>query len=324
VRSLFRRGVVVLALVASWCGACGSFDGAPRDAGAPSDAAGDEGRSELDGASDGGSDAPADHSLDTDADALAPCTTEMSFGAVVELVDLGEATSARLTRDGTTAFVSAETAGNQDDVYEGPFPKGGALYAHVVDSPDLEMHPAPVAGDPKRLFYEHGTAGGAEVVEATRSQVGQKFGAPTAVPIARDAGIGTREPYALGDGSILYFTMQPGAAGGRDVFRAARDGGAPWSVALVAGLSAGLAGHPVPSDDELVLYFSRGPAGLPADVWYATRADKNAPFSGALPVEGINDGTADDRPTWLSADQCTLLFTSNRSGAYRVYRASRR
>jgi hypothetical protein len=67
----------------------------------------------------------------------------------------------------------------------------------------------------------------------------------------------------------------------------------------------------------------------PADIYMAIRDDVGAAFSNGLPVVELSGATdagapSDERPTWLSPDRCTLFFTSNRSGVYRAYSATRR
>ncbi len=262
-----------------------------------------------------------------DAEAAAPCTDDMAFVAVEPITELGRTSSVRFVAKGTIAFVSSRgAAGTQDDIAEGPFPIGGATYLSVVATSDDDTHPAPLA-DRLSLFYELDAGGGARAVGlATRPVTGVAFGTPTVLPIALDAGgVQTREPYAIADGNILYFTMDPGAVGGRDIYRAARSGGT-WSVSLVGGAVSTGSGesHPVVAEDELTLYFARGPIGG-RDVYIARRTIPTAPFDAADPLSGIGGGSSDDRPSWLSPDHCVLFFTSDRdTGNYGAYRARRR
>jgi hypothetical protein len=299
--------------------ACRAFDaepdGVPTEAGDGTTALDSSVESPPDGGSDGAKDAAR---ADGDPDATVRCDDDKAFGSPTELVDQGDVTSVRLTADGATAFVSSVVSGAaEEDIYEGPFPKLNALYAHVVETAEGDTHPAPVK-DPLRLFFEHGATGARAVVIGVRDQAGQSFVISSTL-LAVPSGAQTREPYALGDGSVVYFTME--SATGRRIVRATSLGGA-WTTEPIAGIVSGLGeGHAVVTDDELVIFFSRG---TPADIMMARRAAKGAAFAAALPVEGAVNGASDDRPTWLSPDRCTLLFTSNRSGSYRAYSASRR
>lgn len=329
-RSLIRCGVAVLVVAAggsALCAACGTVleiadNPVERDGGA------------TDGTSTTDSSAGRDGSLEADADAgvdaspLSPCNDLADFDDVTELQDLGSVTSVRLSTNEKTAFVSFLAAPGNDDIDEGDFPKGSLLYAHVVDTANADTHPSPVT-DPNRLIFESGATGARAIVQATRAQLGQAFGTPTPLFPADGGGAQTREPYVLGNGSVVYFTMEPGDVGGRDVYRASLDGGT-WTRQIVAGVSQSLQdGHPVVTNDELAIFFSRGDLPTkPTAIWMATRADKNAAFVDAVPIAKLAGQDAgmptDDRPTWVSADRCTLFFVSNRSGAYRAYRATRR
>lgn len=342
IRSQMGRGVAVatasLALSTALCVACGRFDASSSDAPVPLDAADDSART-SDSAGDAGIDPLPDAARAEGGDgasndgATSGCNDMQPFGSPVELADLGDVTSVRLEPSAMPgappdrAFVSFFASVGDEDIDEGPYPKAASLYAHAVMSAEGDTHPAPVTSD-LRLVYEHGAVGARQIVLATRAQSGQKFTGSMTLPLAVDSAQ-TREPWALGDGSVVYFTMEPGMNGGRDVYRGELTGSA-WNVAIVDGVStAANEGHPVVSDDELTIFFSHATASTgPGHVWMATRASKSASFSGAAAAAGLEGltgggGESDDRPTWLSADRCTLLFVSNRSGAYRAYAASR-
>lgn len=335
-----RRGPAVVSLACAGTvafsaaiAACGSFDGTPAGETGPDDSsvyaaeAGDGSDATTDalvedGRADGGADA------DAATDAPPPCLDDAPFKTVTALTDLGDVTSVRLTKDGATAFTSFIAAADNEDVDEGPFPKGALLYNHSVDTLQNDTHPAPV-DDPLVLFYEHGLPGEGALVRATRAQVGQKFVNVLPVAFSGLPSGQTREPHALANGSVLYFTFQPGAATTRDIYRAELNGGV-WAPGRVNGVSTGgNEGHPVVTADELTIFFSHADIDGQADVWMATRASTAVPFPAGLPVAGLDSTIAggqpsDDRPTWLSADRCTLFMTSNRSGAYRAYAAKRR
>jgi hypothetical protein len=68
---------------------------------------------------------------------------------------------------------------------------------------------------------------------------------------------------------------------------------------------------PVPSTDELTLYFlsvrDGGTGGR--DIWVATRTSRSTPFASPKPVTELN--TADNEvPTAISADGCRLYYSS--------------
>jgi len=319
-RTIFRRGVGALVLVVTSCGVVVEITGVPDpsvagDGGAEAEASSDAGA--LDGpGGDGG----------LEAEASAPCTDHMAFVAIEALPELGMASSLRLAAGGSVAFVAAHGLGDLegDQIYEGPFPKGGASYTTAIASPWDDSHPAPTS-DRTSLYFEH-DAGifGRQVAIVSRSAGTGPFSVPLILDLA-DGGRQTREPYIVRDGAALYFTMDPGQAGGRDIYRAEKSGGSGWAITLVGGAvsTSSPESHPVVSEDELTIFFSRGPGA--SEIWTATRASKSAPFDVADPVGALNVGTADDRPSWLSPDRCTLYFTSDRDGGvYGVFRARRR
>ncbi len=321
-----RRGVAAIAVsVTLALAACSSFDAAstvpPTEAGNSKDDSGAEsGTSE-----DATIDRTTDSATESSADAPAACTDDDSFADVTEVTDQGDVTSVRLAADGVTAFSSFFVTAADEDIDEGPFPKAAALYSHAVVSPEADTHPAPVDDD-KLLFYEHGATGARAVARATRAQAGQKFTSVT-LDVLGLGSVQSREPYAIGDGTVLYFTRDTGTSASRDIYRASASG-ATWTIATVGLSSSANEGHPVVSKDELTIFFSRADLDGPADIWMATRTSTAVPFSAGLQTSGLAgvvDGgsPSDDRPTWLSADRCTLLFVSNRSGAYRAYRATR-
>lgn len=321
-RTVLRRGMGALVLVVTSCGVAVEITGAPD----PSEHA--EGGASDGASADGGPiDGPrTDVDAPLDADAGAPCTDDMDFVAVEPMPELGTTTSLRLAAGGTIAFIAAHgaVALEGDQIFEGPFPKGAATYTTVIASPWDDSHPAPTS-DRTSLYFEH-DAGvfGRQVAIVSRSAGTGPFSMPLILDLA-DGGRQTREPYIVRDGAALYFTMEPGAAGGRDIYRAEKNGGAGWSITLVGGAVSTTSpeSHPVVSEDELTIFFSRGPGA--SEIWMSTRASKTAPFDVADPVGALNIGTADDRPSWLAPDRCTLYFTSDRNGGvYGVYRARRR
>lgn len=320
-RTILRRGMGALVLVITSCGVVVEITGAPD----PSEVA--EGGA-LDGPGVDGAviDAPpGDAPGEVDAEAAAPCTDDMSFVAVEAMPELGTTTSVRLVADGTVAFIASRGLAdpNGDQIFEGPFPKGASSYSAVVASPWDDSNPAPTA-DRKALYFDH-DAGvfGRQVAIASRSAATGPFSLPLILDLA-DGGRQTREPYIVRDGAALYFTMDPGSAGGRDIYRAEKNGSG-WTITLVGGAVSTTApeSHPVVSEDELTIFFSRGPGA--GEIWTAKRAEKTSAFDVADPVGSLNVGSADDRPSWLSPDRCTLYLTSDRDGGtYGVYRARRR
>ena len=77
---------------------------------------------------------------------------------------------------------------------------------------------------------------------------------------------------------------------------------------------------PTLTADELVIAFSSSRIATPGgtNLWYATRTSKTQPFNAPQLVPSINSGFFDDTPH-LTADGCTLYFSSSKDGSYNLY-----
>jgi hypothetical protein len=123
-------------------------------------------------------------------------------------------------------------------------------------------------------------------------------------------------PSLSAEGSTLFFAI--GVPGVDEQIASATRGGrgtAFGASALARINSAGEDGTPLLSADGRSLYFySTRAGGLGTrDVWLATRADESAEFAAATPLAGVNGPNLDHLP-WVSRDELTLLWVTNRSG----------
>jgi Tol biopolymer transport system component len=132
-----------------------------------------------------------------------------------------------------------------------------------------------------------------------------------------DLNLNLWSPSLSADGRTLFFAI---SADGIDELLASAtrgDRGAVFSpAAALAGInSAGEDGTPLLSADGLSLYFySTRPGGLGnRDVWRSTRADASAEFTAPTLLAGVNGPDVDHLP-WVSPDELTLLWVTNRSG----------
>lgn len=307
-----RFGSQRLLLAWSLVVGCGTLESsAPTDAGDDGGAA-DGGRTDGDvlADADAGDGAPGDGA---DAGHDRGCSPDLDGGVTEPLTDLGVLDSVRFTHDGAIAYVAQrdpDIDAADEDIFQGPWPKpAAALYAGVVRSPARDLSPAPIA-DPLQLYFERNL----QIWSGQRSDPDQNF--QTVAPIPIDAGSGARQPYAMQDGASFYFTRSEGAAS--SIFRAVAQGGT-WTIAPVPGLDeTGTEGDPVVSEDELAIYFSRTSSGT-SHVFGATRASPTDAFANVHAI-GVLATTANDRPSWISPDRCTLVFTSDRSGSWQAYK----
>jgi Tol biopolymer transport system component len=144
-------------------------------------------------------------------------------------------------------------------------------------------------------------------------------------PLPMLAGINTDQnetsPAVTPDGSVLYFAR--GAAISH-IFRAFSSNGFATANAVVELNNAENGeGSPVPTSDDLHLYFAHYPATGGPDIWVASRTTTSAAYSSFTAVSELNLG-AQNRPTWVSPDNCRLYFWSDLDGVgFKLYVASR-
>jgi Tol biopolymer transport system component len=128
-------------------------------------------------------------------------------------------------------------------------------------------------------------------------------------------------PYLSADDTELYFVRRPsdGELNSNDseLWIAPRTGetfGAPSAVDEL-NLAGVAERSPVLSADGLRLYFaSNRPTGSgPDDIYVATRASVGGRFGQPVPVTELNTSSR-ERPNWISPDDCSLYFASDRPG----------
>jgi hypothetical protein len=154
------------------------------------------------------------------------------------------------------------------------------------------------------------------------------------------------DPFVQGDGSYLYFCspgMGPAAAdggivglGGYDIYRVplATTGpniGMPnGPIQHVTEISTNADDFsPTLTPDGKTVYFTRnalagGGATVYRQIWTASRASATVPFGTPTAVAELADTNAESDPTWISADNCTLYFSSARAlPNVQIYQATR-
>lgn len=289
-----------------------------------------------DGASaDGGAtvdppEADAESPIDAAKDAPPPrCDRSKPFGAPVFVDSVNSAdfdADARLTADEKTLYFTSErgtvppskrhrmwTATRVGDAFE--FSNLTLAFDYV----NAEVYDPTVSPDGLTLVVQHTATGtgSANLETATRLSTGAAFGPFAAIP-ALDAPAATeRDPYFAADGSLLF--TQDGK-----IMRARRSG-TVWTAAIAPETSAlSSVRNPVMSADGREIFFS-SEAGTPGKlrIHRATRASTTAKFGAASPVKELGGTNAYEAPTWLSADGCHLLLTSDRGGGLDVYYAIR-
>jgi len=119
-----------------------------------------------------------------------------------------------------------------------------------------------------------------------------------------------RDPYLSADGLHLYFAE---SSNPQRIVLASRLGtdqsfGTPVTVPDIGDL-AGDADPTLTADERVILFASRrtGEGGI--DLWYATRVERDQPFSAPIALAEINSNE-DDADPHLSSDGCRLYFST--------------
>lgn len=242
---------------------------------------------------------------DTKAELTVP--SELGAGTYDFALELGPGRHARLAR----AFTILE---DDDEPSPGPPSDAGSAGGDggTGDPPD---DPPPPPPPPPPSYPDYLGCG--------------EFSAPTPVTVLGMADRTIWSPALSTDARQLYFAVS-GAVGDElwTATRADRDSVFSGAVALPDLVGGGDNGTPFPSADGLSLYFTAAPAGAVVpnmsgrDLYRATRATLSAQFGDPEPLAELNSSARDQLP-WVSRDELTIVFSSERSGTSRIYTASR-
>jgi Tol biopolymer transport system component len=272
----------------------------------------------------------------------------MTFGRplpVPGLANIGARSVAalRLSPDYQTAYFQASgrprTAG-YDDLYTAtrdapnlPFGNVTPVLGFGINTSNEEFDPT-VSGNGLTLLFARGEPGAAQVrlYYARRAGTNMPFTSVGLVPNVNDQTAAYDvNPFLREDGQVLYFASFRGSANNTDIYRTVwNDSGVdagldpPAPVSELNGDSSEIA--PVVTPDELTIYYASdrkdGNARGNYDIWMATRQRTVDSFSNLMNVGELNSSDLDE-PSFVTADGCTLYFSSARSGALSVYVATR-
>lgn len=208
-------------------------------------------------------------------------------------------------------------------------PFGRATLLPNVNLVSNEINPS-VTGDGLTLFFEYPRTAseGSRVYAATRASRIVDFNAPSKVANVNstDVTASDAQPSVTADGQELWFTStRAGGLGGYDIYRARSNGGSFVNAAGVLELNTTANDWlPTLSADKLTVYFSsdrpNGNGGL--DIWTAHRSAASDGFPPPTRVPELSS-SADDLVGWVSPDNCRLYFSSNSTGRYQLYVATR-
>ena len=280
----------------------------------------------------------------TAADARDASTTDSrTADAPPDAVTLGPFGPAALVVDLDTTGIEA-THTLTGDTLEIFFTRGGDLWTASRAAPGQPWSaPAPVtavnsassettaevADDGLTLWFASDRPGGAgmtDIYVSLRAARGAPWGVPVRVVELCSANADWSATPGAGGLTMVVVSDRPGM-GSNDLYWTARpSAGTPWAppAPLDAVNTPSADGDPWLDATGTVLYFSSDrPGGLGGrDLWRAVRPDVASPFGAPAPVAELNTVAADRNP-WLSPDQRTIWFSSDRSGAWKLYVATR-
>lgn len=328
---------VAAAFVAEGCVGSEPQVGSGTDAGTQGDSSLADAVSEATGsdAADAGSDGSA---LDSGSDAPRTCDLGLDNWGTPTLVGGVNGNSSEedpsLTDDELIIFFASDrtpSAGLSFDIWTAsrsdrtlPFNAPSIVDVETANgiNTSQDERGASVTGNGLQLFF-HSSRTGYDLWQTSRASLQATFAAPTAIGSLNTAGIDTT-PFALSDGSELFYNSDFAPDAGVGMFEAVPSGGA-WTsqrlsgAAFVAGDNSAMA-----TRDGLRIFFAspRTPTSGGEDIWTAVRTAKNQPFGVATNVTTLNSASL-DRPSWISHDGCRFYFWSGRGGAFHIYVAER-
>jgi hypothetical protein len=170
-----------------------------------------------------------------------------------------------------------------------------------------------LTSDGRLAFWSTNRTGsmGFDIWEASRSSATEMFGAPVQTSLGQiNDNANQFDPHVSGDGLRLY--VAPQSAPNQFIQFATRMTTADnfGTPVMVSDLGANRSADPTLSPDELVIVYSaRQSAADVLTIWYATRPDTGAAFSGAQRIASLSDGTIHDQDPAVSFDGCELYFS---------------
>lgn len=289
-----------------------------------------------------GSDAMPDTTTGTDAssDAAAACDPKKPFGSVIALTSLNTSVSevgGTISSDGKR-FYFAREANGMYEVWMANMANGSpsppAVLVQSISKPDAQTNDFAATESPDGLrlyFYAYrpeATQSFGGSFYAGRAAIGDPWGQPTLLQDGFTAGAGIAypipnwiyQPYSF----YLYRVAVDNAGNIGTSKESIDDGGSGINVPVDKAVEQAIV-----TPDELHLYFSsfRSQA-YHLHIFASSRASVNAPWG--MPVilpDTINTpdnvGPTDDKPWFITPDDCTLYFSSARTGQLDMYKVSR-
>lgn len=247
---------------------------------------------------------------------------------IAELSDETRTDNPSLTRDLLEIYFTSDRSGTSIDIWHArrgdrAEPFAAPVPVRELNSSDMETSPI-VSADGLTLWFASDRAGGSgdlDVWVATRAARGDAWSAPRHVPELSSGGKDIPRP--PGDRErVMPLGTDRASRGYYQIYLATRVGpgapfGEPRQVEELSKPSASTVDGFL-TDDGSTLFYVRGPAVGPADLFVAARRTSAEPFAHDEPLRELNS-PSDERDPWLSSDGRELYFASDRSGHYEIY-----
>lgn len=264
--------------------------------------------------------AGADAAVDapTDAPPAPPCRSADGFTTPTVLGALSSAlaeTSLHLAADGTGVFSRASGGGGVLRGFSTKLGSSGFSQPEELSGPvnDGDVEGPVLSADGSVLLFAS-TRGGTGYDLWGSVMLAGEFSPPSPITQLNSAQADL-SPYLLASGKAIYFTRVVPSAGVA-LMRAVEANGeisAPTVAATIPVVT-----NPVVSEDELELFYA-----VNGDIYRSTRNAVTEPFAAGLRSAALSTG-ANEEPTWLSPDGCTLYLSSDRAGSSDLWVTSRR
>jgi hypothetical protein len=275
-----------------------------------------------DAAVDAATDSPPSTDAAVRCDPLAPFTSVTPVGGA-SLASLNEYKAA-LSDDELEMWLGIELDGGVNAIESAR--RGSADASFGPTSPDPNLDAVGTNADPALsddaltivFSRQPGLVGDWDFFGATRANRTVGFDPPA--PLVNVQSVAAEVAPFLGADGSLYFASN--RAGSFDLFVAARAGNGFGTPAALNEMGI------VVTRDGLWAYIESKRADMSiggSDVFVAHRATTSAPFGPPAAVSELNT-VFDERPNWISPDDCRLYFESNRIGgasAHDIFVASR-